>query len=114
MPYGLAIEWGGRSDGRGGTLPDNIGHRMGKRHHMSDIVHDRAHVVAGGFPPGSSAGHDHDFARLRLLTLLAERQIPASVANDFDMEKWLPVCRRPLPECRAVQPTEIVARGRRP
>src|SRR5215510_4227792 len=61
---------------------------------MVDIVHHRAHVVAGGFPPGSSAGHDHDYARLRLLTLLAEKQIPASVANDFaDLEKWLPVSR---------------------
>jgi type 1 glutamine amidotransferase len=59
---------------------------------MADIVHHRAHLVAGGFPPGSSAGHDHDYARLRLLTLLDERQIPASVANDFaDMEKWLSV-----------------------
>ena len=61
---------------------------------MADIIHHRAHVIAGGFPPGSSAGHDHDYARLRLLTLLAERQIPASVANDFaDVEKWLPVSR---------------------
>jgi len=61
---------------------------------MADLVLNRAHVVAGGFPPGSSAGHDHDYARLRLLTLLAERQIPACVANDFaDMEKWLSVCR---------------------
>jgi hypothetical protein len=61
---------------------------------MADIVHPRAHLVAGGFPRGSSAGHDHDYARLRLLTLLNERQIPASVANDFaDMEKWLPVSR---------------------
>ena len=61
---------------------------------MPDIIHHRAHVVAGGFPPGSSAGHDHDYARLRLLTLLDERQIPASVANDFaDIEKWLPVSR---------------------
>ena len=33
----------------------------------------RAHVVAGGFPVGSSAGHDHDHARLRLLGLLAEQ-----------------------------------------
>src|SRR5437660_5571884 len=48
----------------------------------------------GGFPPGSQAGHDHDYARLRLLGLLAERDIPASVANDFaDVEKWLPVCQ---------------------
>ena len=61
---------------------------------MANIVYPRAHLVAGGFPPGSSAGHDHDYARLRLLTLLDERQIPASVANDFaDMEKWLPVSR---------------------
>lgn len=61
---------------------------------MADIVQHRAHVIAGGFPPGSSAGHDHDYARLRLLTLLAERDIPASVANDFaDIEKWLPVSR---------------------
>jgi len=52
----------------------------------------RAHLIAGGFPPGASAGHDHDYARLRLLQLLAERDVPASVANDFaDIEKWLPV-----------------------
>jgi type 1 glutamine amidotransferase len=59
---------------------------------MTDTTTSRAHVIAGGFPPGSSAGHDHDHARLRLLSLLAEREIPASVANDFaDVEKWLPV-----------------------
>jgi type 1 glutamine amidotransferase len=61
---------------------------------MAVVGHHRAHVVAGGFPPGSSAGHDHDYARLRLLTLLAAKDIPASVANDFaDLEKWLPVSR---------------------
>jgi type 1 glutamine amidotransferase len=61
---------------------------------MSDTRPGRAHLVAGGFPPGSAAGHDHDYARLRLLGLLAERDIPASVANDFaDVEKWLPVSR---------------------
>lgn len=54
----------------------------------------RAHVVTGGFPAGSPAGHDHDHARLRLLTLLAEQGMPASVGNDFaDLEKWLPVSR---------------------
>lgn len=54
----------------------------------------RAHVVTGGFPAGSLSGHDHDYARLRLLGLLAEREIPASVANDFaDVGKWLPVSR---------------------
>jgi len=54
----------------------------------------RAHLITGGFPPGSAAGHDHDYARLRLLGLLAEQDIPASVANDFaDVEKWLPISR---------------------
>lgn len=54
----------------------------------------RAHLIAGGFPPGSDAGHDHDYARLRLLEFLAEQEIPASVAGDFaDVEKWLPVSR---------------------
>jgi type 1 glutamine amidotransferase len=74
----------------------------------------RAHLIAGGFPPGSAAGHDHDHARLRLLELLAEQDVPASVANDFaDIEKWLPVSRLlityvagPYPDaaqCRAIQ-----------
>ncbi|MCC6756316.1 MAG: ThuA domain-containing protein [Solirubrobacterales bacterium] len=54
----------------------------------------RAHVIAGGFPPGSDAGHDHDFARLRILELLHEHEIPASVSQDFhDVEKWLNVSR---------------------
>lgn len=74
----------------------------------------RAHLIAGGFPPGSAAGHDHDYARLRLLGLLAERDVPASVANDFaDVEKWLSVSRLlityvagPYPDaaqCRAIR-----------
>src|SRR5579863_4591929 len=54
----------------------------------------RVHLIAGGFPPGSPAGHDHDYARLRLLGLLAEQGVAASVANDFaDVEKFLPVSR---------------------
>ena len=40
---------------------------------MNETRFGRAHVVTGGFPLGSSAGHDHDFARLRLLGLLAEQ-----------------------------------------
>jgi uncharacterized protein len=60
----------------------------------SDNKSGRVHLIAGGFPPGSHGGHDHDYARLRLLGLLAESDIPASVANDFtDVEKWLPVTR---------------------
>ncbi|HLY44906.1 MAG TPA: ThuA domain-containing protein [Stellaceae bacterium] len=61
---------------------------------MAEQHSGRAHVITGGFPPGSMGGHDHDYVRLRLLGLLAERDIPASVANDFtDLEKWLPVSR---------------------
>jgi len=61
---------------------------------MTDANSGRAHLIAGGFPPGSMAGHDHDYARLRLLGLLAECDIAASVASDFaDVEKWLPVSR---------------------
>ncbi|HEX5453209.1 MAG TPA: ThuA domain-containing protein [Stellaceae bacterium] len=61
---------------------------------MPETLPGRVHVITGGFPPGSYAGHDHDYARLRLLGLLAERDVPASVANDFaDLEKWLPLSR---------------------
>src|SRR5262247_3274385 len=61
---------------------------------MTATLAGRAHLIAGGFPPGSQAGHDHDYARLRLLGLLAEQEIPTSVANDFaDVAKWLPVSR---------------------
>lgn len=81
---------------------------------MTEQNSGRAHVVTGGFPPGSLAGHDHDYARLRLLGLLAERAIPASVANDFaDIEKWLPISQLlvsyvagPYPDagqCRAIE-----------
>jgi uncharacterized protein len=58
---------------------------------MPETTPGRVHLIAGGFPPGSQAGHDHDYARLRLLTLLNERDTPTTVANDFaDLEKWLP------------------------
>ena len=61
---------------------------------MAERTYPRAHLITGGYPPGSAAGHDHDHARLRLLALLAEREIPASVGNDFaDVAKWLPVSR---------------------
>ena len=54
----------------------------------------RTHLVAGGFPPGAAAGHDHDYARLRLLEMLAESEIRSTSANDFaDIEKWLPLSR---------------------
>lgn len=51
----------------------------------------RAHVIVGGFPPGSSAGHDMDYARLRILQLLQQNgHLVATVAGDFsDVSKWL-------------------------
>jgi uncharacterized protein len=68
-------------------------HKNGERGDpMTETNPGHVHLIAGGFPPASLAGHDHDYARLRLLGLLAERDLPASVANDFaDIEKWLPV-----------------------
>lgn len=80
---------------------------------MTQSTPRRAHLIAGGFPPGSDAGHDHDYARLRLLGLLAEGDVPASTANDFaDVERWLPLSRLlityvagPYPDaaqCRAI------------
>jgi len=52
----------------------------------------RAHLVTGGFPPGSVAGHDMDYARLQLLQMLhANGQLTVTTANDFqDIERWLP------------------------
>ena len=52
----------------------------------------RAHLITGGFPPGSAAGHDMNFARLRLLQKLdAADNLSVTVANDFqDLERWLP------------------------
>jgi len=52
----------------------------------------RVHLIAGGYPPGSFAGHDMDYVRLRLLALLNENaQLLATTANDYsDIAKWLP------------------------
>ena len=41
----------------------------------------RAHLITGGFPPGSSAGHDMDYARLQLLQKLSKADV--TTANDF-------------------------------
>lgn len=53
----------------------------------------RAHLITGGFPPGTPAGHDMDYARLQLLELLHGHGINATVAGDFtDIGKWLGDC----------------------
>ena len=50
------------------------------------------HMVIGGFPPGSNAGHDIAFARRRLLELVAEveHSQPTISTNFDDIETWLP------------------------
>ena len=45
---------------------------------MTRAMSVRAHLIAGGFPPGASAGHYDDDARLELLGLLAEQEAPWS------------------------------------
>ena len=52
----------------------------------------RAHLVAGGFPRHSWAGHDIDFVRHHLLSLLqAHPGVVTTVAQDFaDLADWLP------------------------
>ena len=55
----------------------------------------RAHVITGGFPAGSPAGHDIDYARFRILQVLNEMpHVQTTVTNDFaDLAKWLPACK---------------------
>jgi len=55
----------------------------------------RTHLITGGFPPGSSAGHDMNYAHLRLLTLLQELPgVYTTAANDYsDLARWLPDAR---------------------
>jgi hypothetical protein len=55
----------------------------------------QVHLIVGGYPPGAPAGHDMDYARLRLLNLLQNAgPSRATVANDFaDLERWLPASR---------------------
>jgi uncharacterized protein len=62
---------------------------------MAETQPIRVHLITGGFPPGSPAGHDMDYARLRLLQFLQEDQgILTTVASDFtDVAKWLPKSR---------------------
>lgn len=62
---------------------------------MSQPKPIRVHLITGGFPPGSFAGHDMDYARLRILGLLQENpQVLTTIGNDFaDVPKWLPASR---------------------
>ncbi len=62
---------------------------------MSNLKPAQVHLIAGGFPPGTSAGHDMDYARVRLLELLQDAgHLRTTVANDFaDLERWLPASK---------------------
>src|SRR5262245_56575420 len=54
----------------------------------------RAHLITGGYPPGTLSGHDHDYVRLRLLQMLGEQRVACTVANDFsDVARWLETSR---------------------
>lgn len=43
----------------------------------------RAHLITGGFPLGSNAGHDMDYVRLRLLESLYNHGFSTTVSNNF-------------------------------
>lgn len=43
----------------------------------------RAHLVVGGFPVGSNAGHDMDFVRIQLLQILYSHGYHTTVSQDF-------------------------------
>jgi uncharacterized protein len=55
----------------------------------------RVHLITGGYPAGSFAGHDMDYVRLRLLGMLQENsQLLTTIGNDYtDVSKWLPDSR---------------------
>ena len=51
----------------------------------------RAHLITGGFPLGTNAGHDMDFVRLQLLDALYQAGCQTSASNSFnDVAEFLP------------------------
>ena len=53
----------------------------------------RVHLIAGGFPVGSAAGHDHDWIRTQLTSMLTTDAVGVQLSHamDFsDVEKYLP------------------------
>ena len=43
----------------------------------------RVHLITGGFPPGSNAGHDMDWVRLQLLQLLYDAGLSTTTSSNF-------------------------------
>jgi type 1 glutamine amidotransferase len=68
----------------------------------------RVHLIAGGFPPGTAAGHDMNYARLRLLGTLDENfSIYTTVSNDYsDLARWLPESRMLITYVAGPYPTD--------
>ena len=68
----------------------------------------RVHLIAGGFPPGTAAGHDMNYARLRILDMLAANPaIYATVSNDYsDIARWLPESRFLITYAAGPYPTD--------
>jgi type 1 glutamine amidotransferase len=62
---------------------------------MPGMNPNRVHLITGGFPKGEMAGHDMDYARIRLLQLLSQHDsVHTTSANDFkDVELWLADCQ---------------------
>jgi len=51
---------------------------------MANATTNKVHLITGGFPRGALAGHDMDYARLRLLQFLAEQpHVVTTVSADF-------------------------------
>jgi hypothetical protein len=62
---------------------------------MPSTQNPRAHVINGGFLPGSLTGHGRDDVGPRLLTPLAEQNGVPLVADDLaDIAKGLPEITR--------------------
>ena len=72
-----------------------MGTSKSKRGLATPLESTRVHVVVGGFPPGNHAGHDMDYARRQLLSLLGDCDgVSASVSGDYaDLERYLPESR---------------------
>lgn len=49
----------------------------------------QVHLIVGGFPSGSHAGHDMDYARLRLLNLFYKRAEVTASADFSNLEQAL-------------------------
>jgi hypothetical protein len=66
------------------------------------------HLIVGGYPPGSPAAHDMDYARRRLLQELAAAEgHHTTVSSDYaNLDRWLPPARLLVTYVAGPVPTE--------